>query len=485
MLKKFLKDSVIYAIPTFISGGLGFFLLPLYTRVLSPADYGSLDLFTIFGGLVQCVIALEVSQGVARFYADERDLERKVLFASSAFWFTLICYTVFAVLMLLNTNVLAILIMGQTGMEIAFQIGIVYLWSNGLFYLIQNQFRWELRSINYAIVSLLMSFVTAVVSVWLVYVMLWGLEGLLIGMVAGSLAGSSLGLWWLRKSFRFCFDSRRLREMLIFSTPLVISSLAVWLSTYIDRIMINHYLSIDEVGLYSIGFRIAFVAGLLIVGFRGALTPLIYTYYDEADTPRQLANIFRLFIFLVLLVFLVLSLFALDIVQLLTTEPFYGGSVVVVYLVPAILLTNMYIFAPGVGIAKKTHYLIWINISGALLNLCLNVLLIPPLGIVGAGLATMISSMGLFAMYMITSQKLYHVPHYWTSIALGVFVAALMAWWVPQFSLNEVARWALNLFALIVMVVISFAIGLIRVTEFKQGIILLKKSFGFDSEISR
>ena len=107
MLKKFMKDSVIYAFPTFISGGLSFFLLPLYTRVLSPADYGSLDLFTIFGGLVQCVIALEVSQGVARFYSDERDLERKVLFASSAFWFTLICYTVFAVLMLLNTNVQA------------------------------------------------------------------------------------------------------------------------------------------------------------------------------------------------------------------------------------------------------------------------------------------------------------------------------------------------------------------------------------------
>lgn len=481
MLKKFMKDSVIYAFPTFISGGLSFFLLPLYTRVLSPADYGSLDLFTIFGGLVQCVIALEVSQGVARFYSDERDLERKVLFASSAFWFTLICYTVFAVLMLLNTNVLAILIMGQIGMEVAFQIGIIYIWSNGLFYLIQNQFRWELRSINYAIVSLLMSFVTAGVSVWLAYVMEWGLEGLLIGMVVGSFAGTSLGIWWLRKSFRFCFNSGLLREMLIFSMPLVFSSLAVWFSIYIDRIMINHYLSIDELGLYSIGFRIAFVAGLLIIGFRGALTPLIYTYYREADTPRQLALIFRLFIFLVLLVFLVLSLFAIDIVQLLTTEPFYGGSVVVVFLVPAILLTNMYIFAPGIGIAKKTHYLIWINLLGALLNLLLNMLLIPPLGIVGAGLATLISSMAIFAMYMITSQKLYHVPHYWPPIAFGVFAATLMAWGLPQLPLDDIARWALNLFALVAMAMIAVALGLIRVTELKQGITLIKTRLLFNS----
>lgn len=476
MLKKFMKDSVIYAFPTFISGGLGFFLLPLYTRILSPADYGSLDLLTIFGGMVSVVIALEISQAVARFFTGELDPVRKVLIASSAFWFTLACYSLFALLMLLNTNPLANLIMGAAGMEDAFQIGIIYIWSNGLFYLIQNQFRWELRSINYAIVSLFMSFVTALVSVWLAYVMEWGLEGILTGMVFGSLAGTSLGIWWLRKSIRFCFDSSLLQEMLLFSIPLVFSSLTVWLSTYIDRIMINHYLSVDELGLYSIGLRIALVGGLLIVGFRGAITPLIYMYYREEQTPHHLANIFRLFVFCVLIVFLVLSLFAIDIVKLLTTEAFYGSSVVVVYLVPAVLLTNMYIFAPGAGIAKKTHYFIWINLAGALLNLFLNILLIPPLGIVGAALATFISSIVLFAMYMIVSQKLYYVPHYWLSISLGIFIAFFIAWAIPQLLVNDVVRWVINLSSLLSMVLISFVIGLIKVKELRQALVIIKKS---------
>jgi O-antigen/teichoic acid export membrane protein len=135
----------------------------------------------------------------------------------------------------------------------------------------------------------------------------------------------------------------------------------------------------------------------------------------------------------------------------------------------------MYIFAPGVGIAKKTHYLIWINLIGGLLNLSLNILLIPSLGIVGAGLATMISSMCLFAMYMITSQKLYYVPHYWSSIMLGVIMAAVIAWWLPQLSVNDVTRWALNLSALLSMIIFSFAIGLIRITELKQAIVLIRK----------
>lgn len=474
MLKAFLKDSAIYAVPAFISRGLSLFLVPLYTRVLSPADYGSLDLLTVFAGIINLTIALEVSQGVARFYAAEQDQVRKMLYASSSFWFTLGCYTVFAVLMLLNTKTLSALIMGQQGLETAFKIGIVYIWINGLFYLIQNQFRWELRSKNYAVISLLMSFVTAGVSVWLAYCLRWGLEGLLTGMVAGSLVGTGLGLWRLRNSFRFRFDGVRLYEMLSFSTPLVFSGVAVWISLYIDRIMINHFLSIDEVGLYGIGYRMASIAGLLMIGFQGALTPLVYTHYQEADTPRQLSRIFRLFLVFALFVFLGLSLFTSDILRLLTTESFYGSAVVVVYLVPAKLLASMYIFAPGIGIAKKTHLLIWINCAGALLNVALNFLLIPRLGIIGAGLATMLGYLAVFALYMTISQRLYHVPHHWRPILMCVTLATMMAWGLPQLQLDDFTRWAINLLSIAVLAIGILAMGLVQPAELQRAIIIIQ-----------
>lgn len=220
MLKAFLKDSAIYAVPAFISRGLSLFLVPLYTRVLNPADYGSLDLFMVFANIVNLTIALEVSQGVARYHAVEKDLERKVLYASSAFWFTLACYSTFVVLMWLGTDHVASFIMGQKGLETAFQIGLFFIWINGLFLLIQNQLRWELRSREYAVVSLLMSFVGAGTSVWLAYYLRWGIEGLLLGTVSGCLVGSALGLWLLRASFRARFSIDRLREMLAFSRRL-------------------------------------------------------------------------------------------------------------------------------------------------------------------------------------------------------------------------------------------------------------------------
>lgn len=474
MLRLFLKDSAIYVIPSLISRGLALFLLPLYTRVLSPADYGSLDLFVVFAGLVNLTVALEVSQGVARFYAAEQDVGRKIVYASSAFWFTLACYAVTTTLLLVFAEPLSSLVMGQPQLTSAFQVGAIYILFNGIFYLVQNQLRWELRSKHYAITSLSMSLLTAVVSAWLGYGLRWGLEGLLIGMAVGCFGGSAVGWWLLRHSFRFRFDATRLREMLAYSTPLVVSGLAAWLGLYIDRLMINHLLSVNDVGLYGIGYRVASLASLAMVGFQGALTPLVYTYYREADTPHQLARIFRLFFFCACVMFLILTLLASDIVRLLTIEPFYGGAATVIYLVPAMLLANMYIFAPGIGIAKKTHLLIWIHIGGALLNIALNYLLVPIMGIEGAGLATLLSYALVFGLYMTFSQQLYQVPHHWKPFMLSATLAGVLAWGVPQLGLADNSRWALSALALFGFSLTAVLLGVVHTNELRQVAALIK-----------
>ena len=465
MLKSFFKDSAIYTLPTLVSRGLSLILTPLYTRVLVPADYGSLDLFLVFASIVNLTIALEVSQGVARFFAAENNQDRKIAYASSAFWFTVSCYSVFAILMLFSSSYSAKFIMGKEGLARVFQVGVIYIWCNGVFHLVQNQFRWELRSKQYAIVSLLMALITAAVSIFLAYFHNWGLLGLLSGMVAGSLAATALGLWWLRNSFQFRFDFSSLKEMLAFSTPLVFSGIAVWVSMYIDRIMINHLLSIEDVGLYGIGHRLASIAGLAVVGFQSALTPLVFARYQNPDTPRQLEQIFRLFLTFSLIVFLGLTFFAHDILILMTTPAFYGGSVVVIFLVPAILLSNMYIFSPGISIAKKTYLIVWINVGGGLLNLILNYLFIFRMGLMGAGMATMLSYFVVFCAYTIIGQRFYFIPHNWLKIFTAVALAGALSVIVPQLAKTDALRWGLNLAALSLFVPALVVIGLIRRDE--------------------
>ena len=475
MIKSLIKDSVIYSIPSIISRGMSLFLVPLYTRVLNPSDYGSLDLLMVFAGIINLTIALEISQGVSRFYIETVNPVQKMLYASSAFWFTFLMYFFFVIGTITNSNSLSILILGRSGLNDIFNTGMIYIFFNGIFYLIQNQFRWELKSKMYALVSLLNSLVTAGVSIWLTYVLKFGLKGLLLGMLSGSVIATIIGFFLLRKSFRFRFEYMHLKEMLSFSSPLVFSGIAVWLSQYIDRIMIKHYLSIEQLGLFGIGYRIASIVGLVMIGFQGALTPLIYNNYTKQETPSEIAQIFRYFIVAALYFFLFLTLFSIDILKLFTTVNYYNAKSVIIYLVPAMLFANMYIFAPGIGISKKSHLFIWINLGGALINFLLNIILIPLFGIKGAGIATMIGYLSVFIMNMRLSQNFYFVPHKWKPIIFCTALASLISIIINHFEFNNLLRYSLSVFALVFFGIFTLIFDLITLSEIKK----MKSIFNF------
>ena len=469
MIRAFIKDGVIYSFPAFFSRGLSLFLIPLYTRVLSPADYGSFDLLMVFSSFVSLVVALEVSQGVARFYAAEKEPLRKVGYASSALWFTLVCYSVFSLAMLFFSAPLSALVMGREDMVIEFQVGILYIFLNAIFSLLQNQFRWELRSKNFAVASVLFSVSSAVAVVVLAYCLRMGLLGLLLGMVLGALLAVLYGFWNLRDSYKLYFDRGCLADMLVFSVPLVPSSLAVVSTIYMDRIMISHFMAIDDVGIFGVGARLASAVGLLLVGFQGALTPLVYTYYREAETPGHLADIFRYFSVFSLLVCASVSMFARDILSLITTPEYYSAASVVIFLAPAALLAQMYIFSPGIGIAKKTHIMIWANMGGLLLSASLNWLLIPVFGIEGAAFSTCLSHFLVFGIIMAFSQRYYFVPHAWLRISVSCMLCCALVAFALQLELVVWGRWLANVMILCFMFVLFVWLGMIRIDEICQA----------------
>lgn len=467
MIRAFFRDSLVYTIPAVISRGLSIFLVPLYTRVLSPTDYGVLDMLTVFAGLINLTIALEISQAVARFYADEKTPDGRVLYASTALWFTAGAYGLFFAVSQVFAGPIATAVIRSTGHTAVFRLSVLHITLNGLFYLLQNQFRWELKSKRYATVSTLTALTTAAVSVIAAYVFRLGLVGILLGLISGVLVGASYGFWHLRTTFALRFDRNRLGEMLRFSAPLVPSGIAVFVSHYIDRLMINHFLSLNELGLYGLGFRLSSVVGLVMTGFQSALMPLVYQNHHHPGTPAQIAAIFRYFVAIALGVYLGLALFAQEVFWLLTTPSFYPAAGIVVFLVPAILLSNMYIFAPGIAIAKRTELMIWINAGGAVAHALFNWLLIPPLGYRGAALATLIGYLCIFAAYMVLSQRLYRVPHRWSKTILGAVLASIIVAVgdrLPWSTLtNIVAKSALiGLFALSIV-----GVGLVRIDELR------------------
>lgn len=429
MLKAFFKDSAVYGLIRIITSGTSLILLPLYTKTLAPPEYGTVDFLTICANLVYLTVALEIAQGFARYFADSDNRGDKVLYASTALLFTAAAYTLFLVAAFLFSSELSRLLLDSTEHRDVVKVAALSIWGYGLFYLVQNQLRYELKPLRYAIASLTFSLTSIGMALFLLLVLKSGIIGVFLAQMTGNIAGLSIGLYFTRGSYKWTFDWGKCRKMLGFSVPLVLSGIGVFAAMYMDRIAIKHLLSMRDLGIYAAGYRVASIVILAMVGFQMALTPLIYHHHRDEKTPRDIERTFRWFLAMALPLVLVGALFADEALYLLTTPAYAEGRKVVFLLGAAFLFSNMYMFAPGVWIANRTGWVAVLNIGAAILNLSLNYALIPHLGIIGGALSTCISSLTAFIGYMLLGQNLYPIPYKWLRVipslclvlAVGVF----------------------------------------------------------------
>jgi O-antigen/teichoic acid export membrane protein len=342
---------------------------------------------------------------------------------------------------------------------------VAYLWFNGVFFFVLNALRAELQSAKYSFLMTLMTVVSACVTLYLMNEYGLGIDGLLAGMTIANTIPVFVGLWWLRSNLLAGFDISFLKKMLVFSFPLMLAGIAFWGSIYIDRIMINDLLSLADVGVYGVGYRLSSVISIVVAGVRSAFLPLVYSNLRDRETPAKIAIILRTYLFVVLFLYLVASLFATDLIVLFTSQSFYQASNTLVFLMPAIILANMDIFAPGIGISQKSSILIWTNLGSATLNLALNYVLIPVLGITGAAVATMTSSLLLTIVMISISQRLYYIPYAWLPIVLCSTIALSIAVLVPLLHIGTYMRVTVNICSLIAFLFLSMKLQLLKPTD--------------------
>lgn len=484
MLKAVFRDSFFYGLASLLSKGLAIFLLPLYTRVLSPGDYGAYELLITLGALANLVVALEISQGQARYWADVHEPAARRRLASTSLWFTVLMFGLFMLIGLLAAQKINAIVLGDAHYLDAFRLGIGLITVNGIFYQLLNQFRWELRSKAYALASVAFALFTVLFALVFCLWLGLGLVGVMLAQLSAAMLACFLCLWMLRNTFGWQFDALQLRDMLRFSTPLVPAGLAVFISLYINRLAINHFGSLEDVGHFGIGSRIASFSTLLILGIQAALTPLVYQHYRDPQTPGQIARLFSWFMAVALAACLFMALFARELLMLFTTPEFMASAALVGLLAPALLLSQMYIFAPGIAIAKKTHWQLWVTLLSAAVSVTANWILVPLLGIWGAALATLITSLVFFGSWLLLSQRLYRIPYawrglIWVSLVFVLFVMLGMEVNSLEISLASVIFIkAILIILLILLIVIA---GLLPLSDLKFLIKFIRQRLGIQA----
>lgn len=422
---RLVKHAGIYGVGVVLSKSVGFLLIPLYTRFLTPADYGVLELLdlTIFFSGIFCMMG--ISAAVFRFYAAyDSETDRKEVIATALF-FVAVTSLLVAVALQFLAGPLAATAFGNAGYAPYVRVVAWTLFFSNLTEVPFAYWRVRQRTVRFVVVSLIRTVVSAGMLVVAVAVLHQGVRGV---VYANLITNGIVGLIMLGNTLAevgFRVVRYKLREMLTYGAPLIVQSLASFVLVFSDRLFLRHYASLAEVGVYSLGYKLAGIVTLLVSG------PLSMTWSwqqfqiaKKEHAPRSFAKVQTYQFFVSIFVALVVSVLAKDLVRIMSVEAYWPAARVVPLLAFSWVLANLRaVLYTGIFVRRATHHLAYISGTAAVGNLALNALLIPRYHAMGAAIATVLSYAFFAAISFIVAQRIYYV-HYEYARVFNLFALA-------------------------------------------------------------
>jgi O-antigen/teichoic acid export membrane protein len=428
-LRRLGKHSVIYGLGGLVSRVLAVLLLPLYTHYLSPSDYGQIETLIALTTVLAIVLRFGIQPAFFRFMFDSKEVEHRLRVLRTAFWFTMAMSSAGLVALALLAEPISDLLFGTTGAWKLVLASGVALWAQMNYEQLTNVFRVEERSVAFVAASLVNIALTVGATVLLVVVLDEGPLGVIVGNFTGTLLVYLVLVGYRREQLGLAFDRRLLREMNRFGLPLVPTALLLWVTAFSDRFFLVTLTDAAETGLYSVGVRIASAMVLLLTAFRMAWPAFAYSIEDDGEARRTYAWVLTYLTVVSAWVATGLALLSPWLVDWLAAPAFASASRVVGPLAFAAVAFGGYIVvAIGIGRQKRTQFNWVVTGAAAVVNVVLNLALIPSYGMMGAAVATVAAYVVMFAGMAWWAQRIYPVPYQWrrvgTAVAVGVALAA-------------------------------------------------------------
>jgi O-antigen/teichoic acid export membrane protein len=424
------KQSAIYGLGGLVSRILAVLLLPLYTRYLSKGDYGEIETLIALVTVLTIILRFGISSAFFRFYFDAEDHDGRRLVLRTSFWFTMTMATLGLVLVVALAAPISDWLFGDPGSANLVRASAVALWANMNYEQMTSLFRVEERPVAFVIASLTNVVLTIGGTVLLVVVLEKGPLGVIVGNFIGTLIVYLALLGYRREQLGLQMDRGLLRRMNHFGLPLVPSALFLWTTNFSDRFFLVKLTDTSEVGLYSVGVRVASAMVLVLTAFRTAWPAFAFSIKSDEEAKRTYAWVLTYLVVLSTWVATGLALLSPWLVDWLTDPEFSSASRVVGPLAfAAVSFAGFIVVSIGIGRSKRTQFNWVITGVAAVINVTLNLALIPIYGMMGAAIATVAAYTVMFAGMAWWAQRIFPCPYQWrrvlTAAAVGVALATV------------------------------------------------------------
>jgi O-antigen/teichoic acid export membrane protein len=434
----FLKDAFFYGLGSGIRKFIGIFLLPFYTRALTPGDYGVLSSLATFALFFSAFIDFGLDSATAYYYLTNKDEESRGQILFTLMILRLATFIPSIILSFFSSQISTLLFGSDAYSWIVFITCITIPFS----FLLSEQtyiYRYLREPMKYNFVTIMQSLLSIGLGISLVVVLKYGV----IGVQSASLISSAIVLpftflTFTRKQYIYKFSLYWAKKLIKFGYPLIGAAIATWVFQSSDRFFLLHYSNLTEIGWYSIGQT--FSQPLLLLNNAvqmsfGVLFFKIYnedTHVDKLDSKKMAISSFNLYLIAGGSISLFLSIFSLDLLKFITTKDYLRGALAIPFLCFSGICNQAFqTMGLGITLAEKTHYYMWITVGTAILNIILNIIFIPSMGFVGAALATLISFIVYWLIKVYYDQKFFPISYPFKKIFIYFFISLTVSLIVP------------------------------------------------------
>ena len=422
-LRRLATTGAAYTASSVLSKLIAVVLLPVYTSALTPSDYGAAEVMLASVVAVSILIRFGLIEALLRFYylADE-DPRRVVATGFAAlFWST----TAGALILLPFAEPISTALLDHPDPELA-RLAVLGLWTLTLWEYALTLLRVDERARAYFELTVLNVLATIPVTVVLVVFLDQGAAGILLGTYATGAVFLAYQLWRERRRLSLRPEPALLRRLTRFGLPTMPAELSLYSLNFIDRILIVRLAGLAEAGLYALAIKFAQGMNVIARAFQLAWPPLAYSIADDDEARRAYSLVFTWFAAVCAFGVAGLWLLARWIVDLLAAPDYFDSYKAIGLLATGISLYALYLVLVVIlGRTGRTEFNLPATAAGTVVNIVLNLVLIGPLGIVGAGLALVVSYMVVLVLMYVLTQRLFPVPYEWGRLALLVGVTAV------------------------------------------------------------
>lgn len=470
--KSLARNAAIYSLGTISTKIAGFILLPLYTSHFSIADYGIIGILEVTSQLIISVCGLGLYSALNRWYWDAQyDNRQRTIFSTVLYFLSALVLLLVVGIFFLAPFLSQLLFSEGSSTYLIRLIGL----SSGMAIIGQiplTLMRLQEKPVLFSSTNLLRMASGLLLTVVLVVHLGHGIASIYEAQIIGHLIFLiSISLYVIR-NLTLDIDRKLLWEMLRFSLPMILASMSGILLTITDRYALLYLSDLKATGIYSLAVKLVNTVRIFIgQSVTLALTPVLYKMMSDPNHKRFYSKTLTYFALGLVYVLMGLTLFSKELVHVVARNKDYWPAFQLVPLLGFAVLFDLLknVTAIGINIRKKTRTTAWVIATGAVINILLNLWLVPIYSGQGAAVATLFSQLFVFSGVYYFAQKYYPVPYELAKLMKIVSVSILITLTVLFLNQNPlIVRLIIKGFALLVFPITLYFWGFFEPIELQR-----------------